>query len=50
MIAEIKEWLDERDGVLWLLENVGKPDGMALAVLPTPEEQVAFVLTFRSPR
>ncbi|MGH1587293.1 hypothetical protein ACRBEV_01775 [Methylobacterium phyllosphaerae] len=48
-IPEIRTWLDERGGALWELEDVGKPDGMALAELPNSDEQFAFVVTFRQP-
>lgn len=48
-IPEIRTWLDERRGKLWELEDVSKPDGMAVAELPNPDEQFAFVVTFRRP-
>jgi DNA-binding MarR family transcriptional regulator len=48
-IPEIRTWLDERGGALWELEDVGKPDGMALAELPNSDEEFAFVVTFRQP-
>ena len=49
-LSEIKTWLDERGGRLRELEDVGKPDGMALVELPSSDEKFAFVVTFRQPQ
>jgi len=48
-LSEIKAWLSERGGILHELDDVGKPDGMAVAELPNADEQFAFAMTFRRP-
>lgn len=48
-IPEILEWLDKRGGQLYSVENVAKPDGIALIDFPDENQQFAFVMEFRQP-
>ncbi len=50
MLEEIDQWIRDRSGFLRQLPEVGKPEGMAIADLPTKAEQFEFVLRFRSPK
>lgn len=47
LLDEIEAWLGERGGTLHRLPTVAKPDGMAIADLPIPAEQVHFHFRWR---
>jgi len=47
VIEEIADWVTDKQGALYQLPDVAKPDGMALADLPSSEEQFHFVVRFR---
>ena len=47
IIEEIADWVTDKQGALHRLPDVAKPDGMALADLPSSEEQFHFVVRFR---
>ena len=47
IIVEIADWVTDKQGALYRLPDVAKPDGMALADLPSSEEQFHFVVQFR---
>lgn len=48
IIDEIDDWVRKMGGCLHRLPNVAKPDGMAIADLPIPQEQVHFHLRWRT--
>ncbi|MHC2017714.1 hypothetical protein [Methylobacterium sp. CM6247] len=50
LLEEIREWLFDNGGRLHELEDVGKPDGMAVVDLLSRDEQFAFVVRFRLPQ
>ena len=47
IIEEIADWVTDKQGALYQLPDVAKPDGMALADLPSSEEQFHSVVRFR---
>ena len=47
IIEDIADWVTDKHGALYRLPDVAKPDGMALADLPSSEEQFHSVVRFR---